>query len=142
MEGSSMKNGLYNGLLIDKYGDKRWYLNGNLHREDGPAIEEVDGTKFWYLNGERHREDGPAVINNESKLWYKDGTLHREDGPAVELASGDKAWYLNDKQLEIIPQEVLINYMKANNLTLAHLLTDPDPLIRKSASKYEWKEVA
>jgi hypothetical protein len=30
--------------------------------------------------------------------------------------------------------------MKANNLTLAHLLTDPDPLVRESAEKYKWKE--
>ena len=26
-------------------------LNGMLHREDGPAIEESDGTLKWYLNG-------------------------------------------------------------------------------------------
>ena len=33
-------------------GTKSWYLNGKLHREDGPAIECADGNKFWYLNGE------------------------------------------------------------------------------------------
>ena len=31
---------------------KAWFLNGKLHREDGPAIEWADGTKVWYLNGE------------------------------------------------------------------------------------------
>ena len=42
-------------------GTKKWYLNGQLHRTDGPAIEWADGSKFWYLNGKRHREDGPAI---------------------------------------------------------------------------------
>ena len=32
-------------------GNKRWYLNGKIHREDGPAVERADGSKFWYLNG-------------------------------------------------------------------------------------------
>jgi len=38
------------GLDIDKYGVKRWYLNGYLHRTDGPACYYTDGTKCWYLN--------------------------------------------------------------------------------------------
>ena len=42
-------------------GDKYWYLNGKLHREDGPAVEWSNGSKEWWLNGELHREDGPAV---------------------------------------------------------------------------------
>ena len=32
-------------------GTKYWYLNGKLHREDGPAIEWSSGNKAWYLNG-------------------------------------------------------------------------------------------
>ena len=32
-------------------GSKAWYLNGKLHREDGPAVEYSNGTKHWYLNG-------------------------------------------------------------------------------------------
>ena len=31
---------------------KKWYLNGKLHREDGPAIEGGNGsTKYWFING-------------------------------------------------------------------------------------------
>jgi len=33
-------------------GTKRWYLDNEFHRKDGPAIEYVNGTKQWYLNGE------------------------------------------------------------------------------------------
>ena len=37
-------------VTVDDYGTKRWFLNGKLHREDGPAEEWADGTKEWYLN--------------------------------------------------------------------------------------------
>ncbi len=37
---------------VDDNGDKRWFLNNELHREDGPAIELADGTKMWWLNNE------------------------------------------------------------------------------------------
>ena len=61
-------------------GDKQWYLNGKLHREDGPAIEFANGDKSWYLNNKLHREDGPAVeYDNGSKHWYLNGKLHREE---------------------------------------------------------------
>ena len=61
-------------------GDKHWYLNGERHREDGPAIEWTDGTKHWYLNGERHRKDGPAIeYSNGDKLWYLNGKSLTEE---------------------------------------------------------------
>ena len=34
-----------------KYWCKYWYLNGKLHRVDGPAVEWSSGSKMWYLNG-------------------------------------------------------------------------------------------
>jgi hypothetical protein len=60
-------------VIVDEYGDKRWYLNGEIYRVDGPAIELTDGTKYWSLHNR----------------------LHRVDGPAVEYSDGDKYWYLN-----------------------------------------------
>jgi hypothetical protein len=47
-------------------------------------------------------------------------------------------WYIMGKELKTIPKYVLNNYMKVNNYTLAHLLTDSDPLVRESAQKYKW----
>ena len=38
-------------------GDRFWFLNGKLHREDGPACEDVDGSKEWYFNGEELTEE-------------------------------------------------------------------------------------
>jgi hypothetical protein len=85
---------------IDGYGTKRWYNEqGELHREDGPAIEYANGIKKWYLNGLLHREDGPAIeYVTGNKEWYLNGERHREDGPAREWANGNKEWYLNDVQ--------------------------------------------
>ena len=63
-------------VKIDKYGNKRYYVNNILHWEDGPAVEGV-GEKHWFKNGKRHREDGPAVEwANGTKFWYKDGKKH------------------------------------------------------------------
>ena len=78
-------------------GSKEWYLNGNLHREDGPAREYPDGNKYWHLNGH----------------------LHREDGPAVEWANGTKLWYLNDQ--EYTEEEFNQKTQKPKELTVAEL---------------------
>ena len=75
---------------------QRWYLNGVLHREDGPAIIHANGSKRWWLNGDLHREDGPAeIFANGAKFWFLNGKRHREDGPAEIFADGAKHWYLN-----------------------------------------------
>ena len=85
----------------DKYGTKRWYQNGELHRLDGPAVEWANGGKRWYQNGKLHRLDGPAVEDVDGdKYWYQNGKLHRLDGPAVEYASGSKYWFQNGKYVK------------------------------------------
>ena len=85
-------------LIIDKDGTKEWFLNGELHRVDGPAFEYTSGTKEWFINGQRHRVDGPAIeYSVGTKEWYLNGQRHRVDGPAIECADGTKEWYLNDK---------------------------------------------
>ena len=58
-----------------------------------------NGSKFWCLNGQLHREDGPAVEGADAKYWWLNGKLHREDGPAYESANGSKSWYLNDEEV-------------------------------------------
>lgn len=80
---------------------KYWTNNGQLHREDGPAVERPNGHKEWYLYGKRHRKDGPAVEHaNGSKEWYLNGKLHREDGPAVECY-GNHEWWLCGRLITI-----------------------------------------
>ena len=77
------------------------------------CITDDDGTKRWYLNGELHREDGPAVErSNGSKFWYLNGKLHREDGPAREYANGTKEWYLNGQRIECSTQQEFEQLMR------------------------------
>ena len=58
---------------IYMYGTECWYLNGELHRTDGPAVITSDGFEYWYLNGKLHRTDGPAIIhpNGTAKKYLK-----------------------------------------------------------------------
>jgi len=62
-------------------GDKAWYLNGNLHREDGPAVEWVNGYKVWYLHGNLHREDGPAIEweDGRKEFWINEENFSEEE---------------------------------------------------------------
>ena len=43
-------------FCVNEFGDKYWCLNGQLHRENGPAVEYANGTKVWYLNGRCYTE--------------------------------------------------------------------------------------
>ncbi len=89
----------FTGIAEYINGDKVWYKEGNLHREDGPAIEAANGTKKWYKNGKYHRTDGPAVeYTNGYKAWYVNGKNHRTDGPAIEYSDGTRYWFLNSEQ--------------------------------------------
>jgi hypothetical protein len=125
-----MKNGKY----TDKYGTQRWWKDGNLHREDGPAYINSDGTQIWYKDDKRHREDGPAIIYPDgSQMWYKDGNLHREDGPAVIRPNGTQYWYISSKNIT----NDIINWAKDRNIDLNNM-TDNDKIILKLEIKM-WK---
>lgn len=53
-----------------------------------------NGDRGWWLDGEYHREGGPALEgNNGHKGWRIYGKSHREGGPAIEYADGRKSWY-------------------------------------------------
>jgi hypothetical protein len=67
-------------LSINSLGDKTWWLNGRLHRVDGPAIEFGDGTKSWFWHGRYHRVDGPAVeFISGGKQWWLDNNIYTFD---------------------------------------------------------------
>lgn len=63
------------GLHIDKDGTKRWYLNDEFHRVDGPAVIHINGTKFWFNSGLLHNKSGPAIMYKDgSESYYLHGT--------------------------------------------------------------------
>lgn len=81
--------------VIDPDGTVRHYLceGGPLHRAGGPAVENVvTGRREWWLNGDRHRVDGPAVERPERTEYWRCNLLHRENGPAVITPTGE-FWY-------------------------------------------------
>ena len=88
------------GKHTEENGDQRWYQNGKLHREDGPAVIRTCGSEYWYRRGQQHRDGGPAVKYVDGDMfWLQDGRLHRDDGPAVKYESGDESWWLHGKHL-------------------------------------------
>jgi hypothetical protein len=66
----------FTGICEYRDGRKEWLVKGELHREDGPAIEYFDGSRQWWVNGK----------------------CHRLDGPACEWMDGEKQWYIDDKE--------------------------------------------
>ena len=97
----------------DQFGNKFWYKEGKLYREDGPAVEWYHGTKEWYKDDKFHREDGPAVEDvNGNKWWYKEGLRHRLDGPAIEYINGTKLYFYLDKQIECNSNEEYFKLLK------------------------------
>ena len=48
--------------------------DGQLHREDEPAIMCVNGAKEWWIRGKRHREGGPAIVRADGTIeWWIEG---------------------------------------------------------------------
>ena len=61
----------FEGKCYVKHPDSiRWYKNGRLHREDGPALIDVGETEYWFTNGILHRLDVPAVVYKTGNYQY------------------------------------------------------------------------
>lgn len=70
--------------------------DGQLHRDDGPAVIHHSGYQAWHQYGEFHRMDGPAVINaNGYTAWFQNGLRHRIDGPAAHFSNGDLEFWID-----------------------------------------------
>jgi hypothetical protein len=44
-------------------------MNGERHREDGPAVEFSDGTQFWWINGSCVGELTPELKDKYPKIY-------------------------------------------------------------------------
>ena len=62
---------------IDEKGTKYFFHNGECN-----CIIHSNGDEYWYLNDELHREDGPAIVTKTYQGWYKHGKIIREFGLA------------------------------------------------------------
>ena len=85
----------------------RFYKNGALHREDGPAVVWYDDSSFpddsdepyeieeWWINGSLIRCDLDYTFSRAASYWFKDDEISREDGPAVSFSDGYVEWRVN-----------------------------------------------
>ena len=111
-------------------GEHEWFNHGEYHRLDGPAV--INGVyRAWFINGKLHRLDGPAIIDVDRQEWFIDGELHRIDGPAV--ITGDyQAWYIHG----YIVTDKIHEWAKINNIDLDNLTDDDKVLIKLVWSDY------
>jgi hypothetical protein len=72
-----MDNIMQSKMTVNGFGDKEWWLNDRIHREDGPA----------------------QIYKSGAKAWWIDGKIHRTDGPAIEFSDGDIEWWLDDDEM-------------------------------------------
>lgn len=65
--------------IIQPNGIIRWFKLGTHlpHRQGGPAVIFDDGSEYWCIDGELHREDGPALIlytiDKVNQQWWFHG---------------------------------------------------------------------
>ena len=64
------------------------------HCDDGPALEEDNGTLIWQIHGKYHRADGPAYI---------------------DVANNDVMWYYKNNIIDVNSQTEFENWIKYNN---------------------------
>ena len=98
---------------VDVNGDIQWNLpDGRLHREDGPAIERLDGSEEWYQHDQRHREDGPAIVlPGRIEAWWLRGLRHRKDGPAM-IHGEYKEYWIDGIQVLVVKNDVHFELIK------------------------------
>ena len=95
-----------NGREVYSNGEIRYFKNGSLHNDEGPAVirRNISGGMYeaYYRNGSLHNDEGPAVIRRNVsggtyEAYYRNGRRYREDGPAV-VSEGDYVkYYINDR---------------------------------------------
>lgn len=91
--------------LIQKDGSlQKWLLFDKLHRADGPAVTRiVEGKTYeeYYYYGMPHRVGGPALQGLDGSFkWYYHGRMHREDGPAWVIPNGPEVYAIDGVELD------------------------------------------
>lgn len=78
-----------NGPAVEfQGGDLEWWRHGQLHRDgDEPAIEIKDGGSMtqWAFPRANSRKLSPFLLVPGTKVWASYGLVHRDAGPAFEM---------------------------------------------------------
>lgn len=91
-------------VSVKENGDKFWYLNNQLHRELGPAIELHNGSKAWYLKG----------------IKYPNEAIHKQN---VEIQKTASAQQYFDVKVECLVPAVVTFRVLAKSAEEAATLT-------------------
>ena len=88
-------------VRVHSSGDRLWYLNGELHREDGPAVEYADGDKWWFLNGlllteEEHKRRTSKTKELKPCPFCESDFVNDTSPPAQQGESGAYFWVCPD----------------------------------------------
>ena len=106
-----MKN--YEVKRTDESGNTFYWLNDQLHRTDGPAIEYFSGSKSYYINNQLHREDGPAYTSRTLQMYCRYDKCHRLDGPAIYYHESDREeFWIDGKIIQAETTEEFLRYVK------------------------------
>ena len=58
----------------------------NLHNDEGPAVEWVDGKKLWYIDGHHLAQQGEKIVMNPSSLNKDDiGSIRNEEERRIAI---------------------------------------------------------
>lgn len=87
-------------------------------------IKVTRAGEFWFLNGRLHREDGPAILTSTLKCWCQNGKFHRVNGPAIVKTS--KIDYSQIKTVELTSRKTIIRGLQSlsqepKNLEESHM---------------------
>ncbi len=119
-------------------------VNGRIHRDDGPAFQEWNGTgvlnyESWRQNGRLHRDNGPAHRrwNNAGvlivEIWWKNDRWHRYNGPAYQQwnNAGElivEEWCQNGRDL---PPEEIEKILRPDDIMSALREGLPQPIFEE-----------
>jgi len=77
----------------------KYYRNGKLHRDDGPAVIRPDGTQEWYKEGKLYIENRPTIIYKYgSENSYNNNKLYGNNGHDI-LSSRTQEYNKHEKIL-------------------------------------------
>lgn len=80
----------------------------------------------WLKDGQVHREDGPAIITPDAKgfksMWYRYDKQHREDGPALIFSNGKKQYWVDGEKIRIETMQLIQNETSKEKLA-SHLIS-------------------
>jgi hypothetical protein len=99
---------------------EEWWVNGVLHRENGPAIKDRSG-EFYFRNGLYHREDGPAFISDGRVEYWINGVQYEEGvgGRLTPIHPLEESYEEGEgeayEETHYHGQEPTIEYVKYNN---------------------------